>query len=79
MGRRGDDSDEASLELHMEAGNALPVRFEVSLDSVGRPSTERLDFFLSEAVVVGLLGCPFPKAVASVAVWWDADPQEPGF
>jgi hypothetical protein len=63
----------------MEADNALPVRFEVSLDSVGRPSTERLDFLLGKAVVVSLLGCPFPEAVASVAVWWDANPQEPGF
>jgi hypothetical protein len=63
----------------MEADNVLPVRFEVSLDSVGRPSTECLDFLLSEAVVVSLLGYPFPKAVASVAIWWDADPQEPGF
>jgi hypothetical protein len=63
----------------MEPDNALPVRFKVSLDSVGRPSAERLDFFLSEAVVVSLLGCPLSEAVASVAVWWDANPQEPGF
>jgi hypothetical protein len=67
------------LELFMELDNALPVRFEVSLDSVGRPSAERLDFLLSQAVVVGLLGCPLSEAVASVAVWWDAGPQKPGF
>jgi hypothetical protein len=63
----------------MELDNALPVRFEVPLDGVGRPSTERLDFLLSQAVVVSLLGCALSEAVASVAVWWDADPQEPGF
>ena len=62
------------MELFMEPDNVLPVRFEVSLNSIGRPSTERLDFLLSKAVVVSLLSCPFPEAVASVAVWWNANP-----
>jgi hypothetical protein len=57
----------------MELDNALPVRFEVSLDNVGRPSSERLDLLLSQAVVINLLGYPLSEAVASVAVWWDAD------
>ncbi|TMD69348.1 MAG: hypothetical protein E6I91_02305 [Chloroflexi bacterium] len=62
------------MELFMELDDPLPVCFEVSLNSVGGPSTERLDFLLSEAVVVSLLGCPFSEAVASVTVWWDANP-----
>jgi hypothetical protein len=62
------------LELSVELNNALPVGFEVSLDGVRRPSAERLNFLLSQAVVVGFLGCPLSEAVASVAIWWDADP-----
>jgi hypothetical protein len=46
------------VKLPMRPDNALPVRFEVSLDSIGRLPTERLDFLLSEAVVVSFLGCP---------------------
>jgi hypothetical protein len=52
----------------MEADNTLAVRFKVSLDDVGRPFTERLDFLLSEAVVMGFLGCPFSETVAPVTV-----------
>jgi hypothetical protein len=73
IGRRGDDSGEASLKLPMKPDNALPVRFEVSLDGIGRPSTERFDFLLSEAVVVSLLGCPLSEAMAPIAVWWSAN------
>jgi hypothetical protein len=43
----GDGSDRAGLKLFMELDNALPVRFEVSLDGVGGLSAEGLDFLLS--------------------------------
>jgi hypothetical protein len=57
------------LKLSMKPDNAFSVRFKVSLDSIGRPSIERLNFLLSEAVIMGFLGRPFSKAVTSVAVW----------
>jgi hypothetical protein len=63
----------------MKLDDTLLVRFEVSLDSIGRPSTERLDFLLSEAVIVSLLGCPFSETMASIAVWWNTNSQKPGF